>query len=148
MVHKKKWLTITVLVAALVIVIGTVGGIAYAQTGITTTNSTPEDPATTLYAKVAAILGIDQQKLEAAFAQAQKEMRNEELTNRLNNMVEQGAITQSQADEYLTWWQARPDITLGAGFGGGPGIPGGPRGMIGPGGNLITPPADTNTTTE
>jgi hypothetical protein len=145
-IRKKKWLTIMVIVAALVVVIATVGGIAYAQTGTNSNNNSgPDDPAKTLYARVATILGIDQQKLEDAFAQAQQEMRNEELTNRLNGMVQQGTITQSEADAYLNWWQARPDIAaLEPGLGGGPGFPGGPHGMPGPGRDL--PPADTSTT--
>jgi hypothetical protein len=143
--RNKKWIIIGVLMAALVILISAVGGIAYAQTGTSTTdNTTAVDAGNTIYAKVAAILGIDQQKLEDAFAQAQQEMRTEELTNQLNNMVEQGAITQSQADEYLKWWQARPSIVDGLGFGGGQGISGGPRGM-GPGGNQMLPPSNTTT---
>lgn len=147
MFRKKKWLIITVLAATLVIITGVVGGLAYAQSGAsatTTANTTATDPAKTLYAKVAAIMGIDQQQLEEAFTQAQQEMRDEELTSRLNNMVEQGTITQDQADQYLQWWQARPDVASELGFGGDLGIQGGPHGIPGLGGNA--PPAPTDTT--
>jgi hypothetical protein len=142
MLHKKKWITIIVLAATLVILLGVVGGIAYAATGATATaNTTAGDPFKTLYAKVAAILGIDQTKFEAAFTQAQNQMHNEELTGRLKSMVDQGAITQAQADAYLKWWQSKPDVASQIGFGGGPGMPGGPQGMQRPGG--IAPPAPT-----
>ena len=152
MLRKKRWITISVLVATLLMLVGTVGGMVYAQTGTTTTDNTTAntpaiDPANTLYAKVATILNIDQQKLEAAFTQARKEMRDEELTSRIKSMVEQGTITQAQADEYLKWWQSRPDIASKLDFRGGPGIPGGPHGMPGPGGNppppLPPPPPPT-----
>ena len=56
----------------------------------------------TLLARVAEILGIDQQKVEDAFAQAQKEMQNEALDNYLKNLVDEGKITQEQADQYKT----------------------------------------------
>jgi hypothetical protein len=147
MQHKKKWITIAVLAATLVILAGVVGGTAYAQSA-TTTNTTQAEPVKTIYARVANILGIDQQKLEDAVAQAQKEARDEELNNRLNSMVTAGTITQDQANQYLQWWQAKPDVgdEIGPGgdmgFGGGPGVPGGGHGM-GPGGNNITPPAIT-----
>jgi hypothetical protein len=145
MLRNKKWLTITVLAATLVILLGVIGGMAYGATGTTTTtNTTPNDPAKTLYAKVAAILGIDETKLEEAFTQAQNQIRDEELTDQLKNMVTQGTITQAQADAYLKWWQSKPDVASQIGFGGGPGIYGGPHGMQGPGDNTL--PAPTTTT--
>jgi len=66
----------------------------------------------TLLARVAAILGIDQQKAEDAFTQARSEMREEALDNYLKNLVDQGKITQQQADQYKSWWQARPETLL------------------------------------
>jgi hypothetical protein len=145
MLRNKKLITVMVLAATLVILVGVVGGMAYAATGTTATaNTTANDPAKALYARVATILGIDQTKLEAAFTQAQKEMRDEELTSRLKSMVTEGAITQAQSDAYLKWWQSRPDVASQIDIGGGQGIPGGPHGMHGPGGNA--PPAPTTTT--
>jgi hypothetical protein len=153
MLRNKKWITIIVLAATLVILLSVVGGMAYAATGTTTTaNTTANDPAKTLYAKVATILGIDQTKLEAAFTQAQNQMRDEELTNRLKSMVDQGTITQAQSDAYLKWWQSRPDVASQIDAGGGHGIPGGPQGMQGLGGNAPqgpggnAPSAPTTTT--
>ena len=82
---------------------------------------------TSLFARVATILGIQEQALKDAFTKAQREIQMEALTERLKKQVEQGKITQQQADQYLQWWQARPDSlpghpwALGGRFGGPPG---------------------------
>lgn len=153
MLRNKKWIIVTVLLATLVLMAGVVGGMAYAATGTATSaNTTTSDPAKTLYAKVATILGIDQTKLEAAFKQAQNQIRDEQLTAQLKSMVDQGTITQAQADAYLKWWQSRPDVAnqMGFGFGlemrgGSNDIPGGHNGMQGPGGNAPSAPTTAAT---
>ncbi len=43
-------------------------------------------------------------------AQARSEMRADALQKRLQNLVSQGRISQEQADQYLEWQQARPDM--------------------------------------
>jgi multidrug efflux pump subunit AcrA (membrane-fusion protein) len=86
------------------------GGVVLAQSGSTTTTTTTTNPEQTLLAKVAAILGIDQTKLEAAFTKAEKEIQTDALTNRLQALVEAGKLTQAQADQYLQWWQSRPTL--------------------------------------
>jgi len=66
---------------------------------------------------------IDPQQLKAAFDQAMKEKQDEAMQSWLQKLVSEGKITQEEADQYLAWWQARPDVTLpgpgGLGFGGG-----------------------------
>ncbi len=126
--RSKKLILVAVLAA--VVLVGSIGGIALAQTG--TGGSTGK----TLLARVATILNIDQPKLEAAFAQAQKEMRDEALTNRLNDLVKQGKMTQDQADQYQKWMQSKPNVPL-PGF--GPGGHMGFRGFRGPGPAGIAP---------
>lgn len=122
---KKKWLIIAVL-GAVVLSIGILGGVAYAQSGSASANTIT---GKTFAARVANILGIDQAKVEEAFAQAQKEMQDEALTNRLDKLVEEGKITPQQADEFKQWWQARPENIQGI----GPRAIG-PRGQMGFGG--------------
>ncbi len=137
--RSKKLLIIAVLAA--VVLAGSIGGIALAQTG-SADNTTS---GTTLLARVAAILGIDQQKVEDAFAQAQRQMQEEALDNYLKNLVDQGKITQEQADQYKAWVQARPDLPLGFGLRGDGGF-GGPRGFRGwhcPSGTPIPPTSQT-----
>ena len=58
---------------------------------------------------------IDPKALQDAFAQARSEMRDEVLQNRLQNLIDQDKITQDEADQYLEWWQARPDVAAGFG---------------------------------
>jgi len=96
---------ILIMSLALAVLVGSVAGVALAQTG-----TGGSGQSKTLFARVAAILGIDQQKLESAFAQARREMQEEALDNYLKNLIDQGKITQEQADQYKKWWQARPDM--------------------------------------
>ena len=101
--RSKKFIIAGVLAA--VLLVGSIGGVALAQTG-----DGEDTQPQTLMARVADILGIDQQTLEDAFAQAKSEMRDDALDNYLNGLVEEGTITQDEADQYRAWWQARPDM--------------------------------------
>ena len=101
--RRKKFIIIGLL--ATVLLVGSIGGVALAQTG----NGDDSQPKT-LLARVAEILGIDQQKLEDAFAQAQSDMRDEALDSRLQKLVDEGKITEEEAAQYKAWWQARPDM--------------------------------------
>jgi flagellar basal body-associated protein FliL len=135
--RRKKLMIITMLAAVVILLVGIIGGSAFAQSGAT---PTPGDTGkTTLLARVAAILGIEQQQLEDAFAQAQKDMMQEQMTNRLNRMVEEGKITQEQADQYLEWQQSRPDVPPFLNGRGAMGFPGKFRGMPGMRGNMVPP---------
>jgi len=129
--RSKKFIIIAV-VAALVVV-GSIAGVALAQTGNQTGSGNVTQPKT-LLARVAETLSINQTKLEDAFAQAQSEMRTEALQNRLQSLVSQGKITQPQADDYLNWWEAKPDVPAGFGFKGRGGLRGwGGLGLCPPG---------------
>lgn len=70
----------------------------------------PETKAAGLLPRVAEILGIPQEDLVNAFRQAQQERRQEALHRFLERAVEEGRITQEEADEFLEWWEQRPDI--------------------------------------
>src|SRR4030042_1138248 len=63
-----------------------------------------------LMAQVADILGIDEEDLENAFEQAQRELRETALDSRLQELVNEGQWTQQQADAYKAWIKARPDV--------------------------------------
>jgi hypothetical protein len=137
MAKSRKSVLIGTILAA-VLLAGLVGGVALAQTTAST------DSGHSIMGRVAAILGIDQQKVEDAFAQAQKEAEVEALDARLKTMVEEGTITQPQADQYKAWWQSRPDVLEGTGL---PGVGG--RGVRGFGGQppepRLTPTQPTTT---
>jgi hypothetical protein len=123
-VARRKKLMIIGLVAV-VILVGSIAGLALAQTG----TPSPAQPQT-LWSRVATILGIDQQKLEDAVTQAQRDMKDESVDAYLKNLVDQGKITQQQADQYKSWWQARPQTALPGPLG-GPGLRGFRGGMRG-----------------
>ena len=108
---------IAIVLAAVLLGGGTVGVVLAADNG-DKDGSLPE----ALLDRVCAIYqentgnDIDSEALKDAFAQASSEMRNEALQSRLQNLVDQGKITQEQADQYLEWWQAKPDVPAGFGF--------------------------------
>jgi hypothetical protein len=131
--RSKKFIILTVL--GTVVLVGSITGVVLAQNG---DNSQPElgpeallERACTIYEDNTGV-AIDSQELEKALAQAQSEMRAEALQNRLQSLVGEGKITQEQADQYLEWWQSKPDVPAGFGFRGSgfPGM-GGPRGWGG-----------------
>ncbi len=132
--RSKKFIIAAVLAA--VLLAGSVGAVALAADN--GTDSQPKARCGALLDRVCAIYQqktgatIDQEVLKAAFAQAASEMRPEAPQNRgemkpgdmpkrpemgpedmqgwLQNLVQQGKITQGQADEYLKWWQSRPNM--------------------------------------
>jgi hypothetical protein len=55
---------------------------------------------------------IDSEQFKAALKQAQGELREEALESHLQDLVENGKLTQEEADNYLEWWQSRPDIQV------------------------------------
>jgi hypothetical protein len=112
---------------ALVVLAGSIGGAVVAQNG---DDSQPEAQHEALLGRVCEIyqeksgVAIDQELLKDAFAEAQAEMRTEALQNRLESLVNEGKISEDEADQYLEWWQSRPDILVRFGFGGHGGVRG------------------------
>ncbi|MBI4282526.1 MAG: hypothetical protein HY672_03445 [Chloroflexi bacterium] len=131
---KKSWFLVALVVG--VLALGLTGGAVLAQDSETNSGDTPFGK---FAARVATILGIDQTKVEDALKQAARETQDEALQSRLDKLVENGKLTQEQADAYKQWFLARPEGTFpglqgmmgGRGFGmmGGRGGHGG--GMMG-----------------
>ena len=128
--RSRKFILITVI--ATVVLVGSTTGIVLAQTE--DENNNPE----TLLDKVCAIyqqntgVAIDSEELQKAFTQARDEMREEARDKFLQSLVDEGKITQEQADQYKAWLEAKPDVPL---FEPAPfGFPGMHRGFGGPGG--------------
>jgi hypothetical protein len=139
--RSKKFVVVALLAA--VLLVGSIGGVAFAQTE-NGDESQPKTRCGDLLDKVCEIyeqntgVTIDQEALKDAFSQAQGEMKNrfemrpqalqnrpemgpEAMQNHLQNLVDKGKITQEQADALQEWWEARPDVTVGFGFPGGHG---------------------------
>ena len=117
---KRKWF-IPVVVVSVLLIGGIVGGVVVAGND-NTTNTEDQGQATNRYQalldRVCAIyqektgVAIDSEQLKDALKQARSEMRDEALENWLQNLVNKGEITQEEADQYLQWWQSRPEIKL------------------------------------
>ena len=131
---RSKKLIIAAVLAA-VMLTGSIGGVILATDN--GDDGEPEAKYESLLDRVGEIyqentgVAIDQEALKDAFAQARSEMQIEAVENYLQSLVEQDKITQEQADDYLGWWQARPDVPARFSFGGHGGFRGmgGPRGM-------------------
>ena len=108
---KKVKVLISAVVLALLLTVGATATVM-AEGEEEETTPPPEENAKGLLERVADILEIDKEDLIAAFKQAQQEMREEAFINRLNQAVEEGRITQEQADEIIEWWEQRPDDAI------------------------------------
>ena len=101
--RKKKLIVIAVLAA--VLLAGSMGGVALAQT-----ENGDDSSSNKFVAKVAEILGVDEQELEDAIDQARSEIRDEALDSYLEGLIEEGEITEEEAEEYKTWCNNKPDM--------------------------------------
>jgi hypothetical protein len=111
----KKLILVAVLASA--VLIGSIGGVVAAQTGNGDDNQ-PQAQQEALLEKVCAIyeqntgVTIDAEELQKALGQARDEMQSEALDKFLQNLVDEGKITQEQADQYQAWLEAKPDIGI------------------------------------
>lgn len=111
--RSKKFIIIAVLT---VLVLGVaLGGVAMAQAD---DEDTPPQAAngSSLLEKVAEIyeentgVAIDAQELEKAFTEAGQAIRDEALDNYLQKLVDDGKITQEQADQFKAWLESKPTM--------------------------------------
>ena len=98
-----------VIVAVGILAAGLSVGAGFARGGL----SDGDSPKSTFISKVASILELDEDTVSDAFEEARSEMADERVEAMLDAKVEKGLITQDQADEYLEWFQDRPDDGLG-----------------------------------
>jgi hypothetical protein len=59
--------------------------------------------------KLADKLGLDEDTVSTAISEVRQEMRLEALTERLQEAVDEGTITQDEADQILAWMKNRPE---------------------------------------
>jgi hypothetical protein len=135
----KRWIIVGVVAAVIVLVAGVVGvAVVSAQSPTPSPSAAANSPGKAFADRVAGILGVDPAKVEAAFTQAAKDTQNAALKARLDAAVKAGKMTQAQEDQYLQWWNSRPNVQIGPGgkmgpMMGGAGPRGGFHGMPGPG---------------
>lgn len=130
---KRKWF-IPVVVVSVLLIGGIVGGVIVA--GSDSSSNTEDqsqaadhypallDRACTIYEEKMGV-AIDSEQLKDALKEAREEMHDEALASWLQNLVEEGKITQQEGDQYLEWWQSQPEIELPLPRLGGPGPGGG-----------------------
>ena len=108
---KRRWFLIPATVV--VLAIGVLGfGVVAAQVS----NEDKQSSMDRFSARVAEILGLDQDDVDAAMTQAKEELRDEAVQAKLDAMVAAGQITQDQADEYKAWLDSRPEGLDGKGW--------------------------------
>jgi hypothetical protein len=119
--RKRKWFIPVVL--SVVMVGGITGGVMVAaddSSGAFDQQSQLADRHQALLDRACAIYqentgtAIDSEQFKAALDEAQGELQEEALESRLDNLVENGKMTQDEADSYLEWWQSRPDVQVPA----------------------------------
>lgn len=117
---RKRWLVIPVVVLSLAVAL--VGGAVLAEgTGDDGASDVSDGSSKGFAARVAGILGLEEDTVADAIEQARQEMHDDRVEAWLDNMVELGKITQEQADDYQDWLDDRPeglDQSWGRGFGG------------------------------
>jgi hypothetical protein len=117
--------TIVIAISVAVLLVGSIAGVVLAQSNDTSNKS--DSQGVDMLAKVCTIyqqktgVTIDETALKASFAQAESEIQLAREQSRLQDLVKQGKITQDQADQYLKWWQSRPELPADLGGPGGPG---------------------------
>ena len=100
---KKVWVLLTM--AATVVAITIVSfSIVWAQ------GEEDEDSrASEFTARVAEILGLSTEEVDAAVKQARTEIKQNALKAKMDGLVKEGRLTQEKADEYLEWVQSKPE---------------------------------------
>jgi uncharacterized membrane protein len=135
LMRKRRWLIPMVL--SIVLVGGIAGGVMVAaddSSGTVDQQSQLADRHEELLDRACAIYrdntgtAIDSEQFRAALEQAQGELQEKTLESRVQDLVNNGKITQEVADQYLEWWQSRPDIQVLLPGLGGPGHRGGMMG--------------------
>ncbi len=100
---RKRWLFVPVLVGAL----------AISLTGLAFLPQVNEEESESRFgdyaARVTSILGLEADTVQDAMKQAKQELAAEGLQEKLDAMVASGDITQTEADEYKAWVEAKPE---------------------------------------
>jgi len=153
--RSKKFVVIGLL--AIVVLAGSIGGVALAQSGEGEDDS-PQvrheamlDRVCEIYNEANPDATIDPDALKDAFAQAGEEQLAEAKAKMAEareafrqKLIDEGKVTQEQLDEFDAWIESRPDVTIPFGFEGRDSMPrlggfGGPGGGHHRGGESCLP---------
>lgn len=112
----KKVLVIGVTIV--VVLAAAIGGFAAVNAADNGSAETTQTAVTTLFDKIAEIYqqntgtAIDPVQLQTAFQQAKEQTQAGRIDQMLQKLVEDGKITQEQADQWKVWWNSRPTTAL------------------------------------
>lgn len=101
----KRWAIVSV--AAVVVAIGVFA------VGVVAGQAADSSEGKSFAARVAEILDLDEETVQSAMTEAQRDMREEAVKARLDELVASGDMTQDEADEYMTWLESAPDTIYG-----------------------------------
>lgn len=116
--RSKKFIIIAVL--TVLVLGGTLGGVAIAQADDEENNTTQTANVSSFLDKVAEIyqkntgVAINADELQKAMTEAGQALKDEALDNYLQKLVTDGKITQEQADQFKTWLDSRPTFPTDA----------------------------------
>jgi hypothetical protein len=99
----KKFIVISGLLVVLIALGATLGGIALSRQ-----NNIDENHVVRLVLPENAAHILQNSGLTS---EERQERMNEALDNFLQKLVDEGKITQEEADQYQAWWESRPDIS-------------------------------------
>ena len=97
------------------VVIAAVTALSFGFTAIASADSDEGEVSTTVergqifIGKLAEILGLDEGEVADAVQQAHQEMREEMQQQRLQKAIDEGLITEEEAEQIQEWWDSRPE---------------------------------------
>ena len=98
------------LAAVAVMVTGITGAVVWTQVA----HADGEDSGTSFAARIATILELEESVVTDAFKQANKDLQDERFEAKMDRRVEDGKMTQDEADAAVEWYEERPEgINLG-----------------------------------
>jgi hypothetical protein len=107
------------------IALAAITALSFGVTAIASAQSTDSgvtatvEPGQVFAGKLAGILGLDEGQVSDAIQQARQEMMQEFQVKRLQNAVDEGLITEEEAEQIQAWWDSRPEAMQKLGPGGG-----------------------------
>ncbi len=121
---RKRWLVVAATVALLAVGLASgavfaasgpgdsaINGLRYGHDYDRSGNHLRNGGKADVMARVAEIIGVERETLEAAFRTARNEQGDARFAARADALVADATITQEQADDAVAWFVSRPDYT-------------------------------------
>ena len=93
------------LAAVAIMASGIAAGVAWTQVA----HAQEETTAKSFTARLATILGLEEDVVQNAFKEARRDIQAERFQARMDGLVENGRITQDEADAAFEWYKERPE---------------------------------------